>query len=91
MKKFFLIGLLLIVTLVSYAQQTFTQHARLNAYGLYVFPDGFDSYYSNTSYYNGTIDGSFQGGIGIEYMASPRNCVELMWQHQSTHDFTRKN
>jgi len=85
MKKFFLLGLLVTVTLVSFAQNSFTQHARLNAYGTYVFPDGFDSYYSNSSYYNGTIDGSFQGGIGIEYMASERNSFEIKWQHQSTH------
>jgi hypothetical protein len=85
MKKFFLLGLLVTVTLVSFAQNSFTQHARLNAYGTYVFPDGFDSYYSNTSYYNGTIDGSFQGGVGLEYMASERNSFEIMWQHQSTH------
>lgn len=85
MKKFFLIGLLLIVTLVSFAQSSFTQHARLNAYGTYVFPDGFDSYYDQYNYYNGNIEGSFQGGVGIEYMASERNSFEIMWQHQSTH------
>jgi hypothetical protein len=31
------------------------------------------------------INGSFQGGIGLEFMASERNCFEIMWQHQSTH------
>jgi hypothetical protein len=51
----------------------------------YVFPDGFDSYYSGSSYYDGTINGSFQGGIGLEFMASERNCFEIMWLHQSTH------
>ena len=83
MKKFLLMVLGISSTVFVFGQ--FTPHARLNAYGIYVFPDGFDSYYSGTSYYNGTINGSFQGGVGIEYMTSPRNCVELMWQHQSTH------
>lgn len=80
MKKVFLV-----VLFVSAAAISFGQKARLNAYGMYVFDDGFDSYYSNTSYYNGTINGSFQGGIGLEFMASERNCFEIMWQHQSTH------
>ena len=83
MKKLTLIFFGLAATMIAFGQ--FQQHARLNAYGMYVFPDGFDSYYSGSSYYNGTLDGSFQGGVGIEYMMSERNCVELMWQHQSTH------
>jgi len=80
MKKVFLVLLL-----VSAVATSFGQKARLNAYGNYVFPDKFDSYYSNTSYYNGTLNGSFQGGLGLEFMASERNCFEIMWQHQSTH------
>lgn len=84
MKKGFLVGILVVLTLMATAQK-----ARLNAYGMYVFPDGFDSYYSTSSYYNGTIEGSFQGGVGLEFMTSERNCIELMWQHQSTHADTR--
>jgi len=80
MKKVVLLVILISATAISFAQK-----ARLNAYGNYVFDDGFDSYYSNTSYYNGTINGSFQGGLGLEFMASERNCFEIMWQHQSTH------
>jgi hypothetical protein len=80
MKKVFLLVLLVSATAISFAQK-----ARLNAYGNYVFDDRFDSYYSNTSYYDGTINGGFQGGIGVEFMASERNCFELMWLHQSTH------
>jgi len=76
---------LLVVLLVSAAAISFAQKARLNAYGNYVFPDGFDSYYDAHNYYNGTVNGSFQGGLGLEFMASERNCFEIMWQHQSTH------
>jgi hypothetical protein len=80
MKKVFLASILVVLTLMATAQ-----HVRLNAYGMYVFPDQFDSYYDPYNYYNGTINGSFQGGLGLEFMRSERNCIELMWQHQSTH------
>src|SRR5438045_543785 len=85
MKKIILLVLLASTTAISFAQNSFTRHTRLNAYGNYVFPDKFDSYYDAYNYYNGTINGSFQGGLGLEFMASERNCFELMWQHQSTH------
>lgn len=62
-----------------------SQRARLNAYAGYVFDDSYDSYYDPYNYYNGKINGGFQGGVGIEYMAQPQYGVELMWQHQSTH------
>jgi len=83
MKKIFVLLLTTLIAVIGFGQ--FEQHARLNAYGNYVFDDKFDSYYDQYNYYNGVLKGSFQYGAGLEYMASPRNCVELMWQHQSTH------
>jgi len=79
MKKLFVTVILSAATTVLLAQK-----ARLNAYGMYVFDDKFDSYYDPYNYYNGTLKGSFQYGLGAEFMVSPRNCIELMWQHQST-------
>lgn len=67
------------ITILSSAQKV-----RLNAYGAYVFDDKFDSYYDQYNYYNGKINGGFQGGLGIEYMIQPRYCVEVMWIHQGT-------
>jgi hypothetical protein len=79
MKKFFVTIILSAATTVLLAQK-----ARLNAYGMYVFDDKFDSYYDQYHYYNGTLKGSFQYGLGAEFMVSPHNCIELMWQHQGT-------
>lgn len=79
MKKSFLMVLFVSVTMVALAQK-----ARLNAYGMYVFDDKFDSYYDPYNYYKGTLKGSFQYGAGLEFMVQPRYCLELMWQHQGT-------
>ncbi len=79
MKKLFVTVLLAAASTVLLAQK-----ACLNAYGMYVFDDKFDSYYSPSNYYNGTLKGSFQYGAGLEFMVKPHNCIELMWQHQST-------
>jgi hypothetical protein len=79
MKKIFLIILSAAIAIGASAQK-----ARLNAYGMYVFDDKFDSYYDQYNYYNGTLNGSFQYGAGVEFMVKPHNCIELMWQHQST-------
>ncbi len=57
----------------------FTPHLRLNAYTFYAFNDKVDSYYSNTSYFNGTIKGGFQWGGGLEYMMIPQQGIELSY------------
>ena len=46
---------------------TQAQHVRLNGYTSYVFDDKVDSYYDQSSYYKGTIKGSFFWGAGIEF------------------------
>jgi len=82
MKKIFFVVISILITVIAFGQVE--QHARLNAYGMYSFQDKFDSYYDSYNYYNGQINAAFQGGLGIEYMAMPHTCVELMWLHQST-------
>jgi len=57
----------------------FTPGLRLNVYTLYAFDDNVDSYYSSTDYYNGTIEGGFQWGGGLEYMMVPQQGVELSY------------
>src|SRR5215203_879685 len=57
---------------------------RLNVYTNYVFDDAVDSYYSSTSYYNGTVNGGFQWGIGLEYMVSPMQGIEIIYLRQDT-------
>jgi hypothetical protein len=60
------------------------QNIRLNGYANYVFDDKVDSYYSNSSYFEGKIKGGFQWGVGLEFMISPFNAVELTYYRQST-------
>ncbi len=63
----------------------YSQNVRLNAYGAYVFDDKVDSYYSNTSYFNGTIKGGFLWGAGLEYRVHQYYGIELMYQRLDTH------
>jgi hypothetical protein len=55
------------------------QGIRLNLYSAYVFDDNVDSYYSTTSYFNGTIKGGYQWGAGIEYMVRETKGIEIKY------------
>ncbi|HTE23303.1 outer membrane beta-barrel protein [Flavitalea sp.] len=57
---------------------------RLNIYGSYVFDDRVDSYYSNTSYYEGTVKGNLLWGLGVEYMIQPTMGIELTYLREDT-------
>jgi Outer membrane protein beta-barrel domain len=59
------------------------QKFRINAYGAYVFNDKVD-YSSGSNYYNGTVEGGFQGGAGLEYMFNHTSGLEFNYLHQST-------
>ncbi len=59
-----------------------SQKLRLNLYGAYVFDDQFDSYYDAYNYYDGTIEGGLQWGVGLGYMVNPYYQVELLYQRQ---------
>ena len=61
-----------------------SQTTRLNGYAVYVFDDQFDSYYSNSDYYNGKFKGGLQWGVGLEYMPTPMNGIELVYMNQQT-------
>ena len=61
-----------------------TSPVRLNLYTNYVFDDAVDSYYSSTAYYNGTVNGGFQWGIGLEYMIRPTQGIEIVYLRQDT-------
>jgi hypothetical protein len=49
---------------------------------MYVFDDKFDSYYSSSDYYNGKFKGGLQWGVGLEYMPTPMNGIELLYLNQ---------
>jgi hypothetical protein len=73
---------LILVTMVTGLASA--QNIRFNAYATYVFDDKVDSYYSNTDYYEGKIEGGFQWGGGLEFMASPTKGIELKYLRQDT-------
>lgn len=55
------------------------QNIRLNGYAAYVFDDKVDSYYSQSDQYWGQINGGFQWGVGLEFMASATKGIELKY------------
>src|SRR5215203_1395978 len=80
MKKIILIPVLIFITFSASAQAKI----RLNAYGSYVFDDGFDVYYDAATYYYGKVSGGAQWGGGIEVMTHPYYSVELLYLNKST-------
>jgi hypothetical protein len=80
MKKIIL-GIILFAGITSLAT---AQGVHLNLYSSYVFDDDVDSYYSNTSYFNGTIKGGYSWGGGLEFKAAPTKGIELKYLHRST-------
>lgn len=54
-------------------------HLRLNVYTTYAFDDDVDSYYSTTSYFEGTVKGGFEYGGGLEYMVNPAYGFEFTY------------
>jgi len=81
MKK--IVILLAIITCLS-TNFTIAQDIRINIYTGYVFDDAIDSYYDAYNYYEGTIEGGFQWGGGLEYMIRPTYGVEFTYIRQDT-------
>ena len=53
---------------------------RLHGYTTYAFDDNsVDSYYSDTQYFEGSVNGGFQWGGGLEYMPAPTIGVEFTY------------
>ena len=75
---------ILSILLVFFFINASAQHTRLNGYAVYVFDDQFDSYYSTSDYYNGKFKGGLQWGVGLEYMPTPMNGIELVYMNQQT-------
>lgn len=60
------------------------QGVKLNGYANYVFDDKVDSYYDNTSYFDGKIKGGFQWGVGLQYNFKEFYGLEITYYNQST-------
>ena len=79
MKKTLLTFIILVISNLAISQEL-----RFNTYGGYLFDDRVDSYYSNSSYYNGIIKGSFQWGAGLEYHVPQKAAIEIQYLRQDT-------
>jgi hypothetical protein len=80
MKKIFLASVLFFLSASAIQAQGF----RLNGYALYTFDDKVDSYYSNTSYFEGKIKGGLTWGVGAEFMLKPEYGLELSYYRMDT-------
>jgi hypothetical protein len=80
MKRTILFGAMILLSIMSFAQKSI----RLNAYGLYVFDDRFNSTYDPYNYYDGKIKAAGMYGGGIEFLAMEEYSVELIWLHENT-------
>jgi hypothetical protein len=65
------------------------QKTMLNFYSAYVFDDQFEYYGDSYTYYDGTIKGGYQWGLGIEHMFHTNQSIELFYLRQDTHAPTR--
>jgi hypothetical protein len=62
----------------------FAQGIRVNVYGSYVFDDHFEVYEDTYNYYEGTIEGGFQWGAGLEFSKGPLQSFELLYYNLDT-------
>jgi opacity protein-like surface antigen len=79
MKKLSLIALFIFSSTILMAQDL-----RVNTYAGYIFKDKVDSYYSSTSYFNGTIQDGLRWGLGVEYHIPDRGAIEIQYLRQDT-------
>lgn len=75
---------LLVLFLAVISSAVMAQELRLNTYGGYVFDDRVDSYFSSSSYYDGTITGGFRWGAGLEYHIPAKGAIEIQYLRQDT-------
>jgi opacity protein-like surface antigen len=78
MKKLIFLSICLISITAS------AQSFKLNGYANYVFDDQVDSYYDNSSYFDGKIKGGFQWGVGAQYNFKEFYGLEITYYNHST-------
>jgi hypothetical protein len=74
--KKIILGIILFAGITSLAT---AQEVRLNGYAAYVFDDKVDSYYDPSNQYYGQINGGFQWGASLEFMAGATKGIELKY------------
>jgi len=76
----FLAGASVFAQNMQMAQKQTGPSVRLHAYTTYAFDDNHvDSYYSNTDYFDGSVEGGFQWGGGLEVMPAPSMGIEFTY------------
>lgn len=75
---------LLVFFLAVISSAVMGQELRLNTYGGYVFDNRVDSYFSSSSFYDGTIKAGFRWGAGLEYHIPGKGAIELQYLRQDT-------
>ncbi|NVK49388.1 MAG: outer membrane beta-barrel protein [Cyclobacteriaceae bacterium] len=79
----------LFILLFLSSQAILAQSIRFNTYAGYIFKNSFNSYYSSSSFYEGTVQDGFRWGLGIEYQPAPELGVEIQYLRQNTNAPTR--
>jgi len=80
--KRFVVSLIILITSVCITNAQ--KSIKVNGYGGYLFNDKVGSYATQTNYYDGTINGGFQWGVGVEYEVVPAYGIELLYLRQDT-------
>lgn len=78
--KQFIFSVLLVAIIAGVAS---AQNYRIDVYSACTFNDKVNSHYSSGNYYDGTINGGYQWGAGIEYMVSSTKSIEIKYLHQN--------
>jgi hypothetical protein len=65
-------------------KNTSQKRLRINLYTSYVFDDRFEYYQDTYTYYDGTIKGGFQYGVGLDYSLSQKQSIEIFYLRQET-------
>ena len=99
MKKLLMVTILMALFLPAFSQDSLgTQTPRrsqstrnsekklkINLFSAYVFDDRFEYYKDSYTYYDGTIKGGFQWGVGIEYFLRQLQGIEIFYLRQDTY------
>ncbi|MFZ1320374.1 MAG: porin family protein [Ignavibacteria bacterium] len=83
MKKVYLI-LLVSISVIFISDISQAQQYRVNLYSAYTFDDDIEAVTNTNSYFNGTIVGGYQWGVGFEYILKRTYGIELAYFRQST-------
>jgi hypothetical protein len=83
MKKIYFL-VLFAISMMFLPKQSEAQLFRLNLYSGYNFDDNIDAITNGNNFFNGTIKGGYQWGLGFEYILKPTYGIELLYYRMNT-------